>query len=395
MLRVLSVFGTRPEAIKMAPVVKRLQADARFDSRVVVTGQHREMLDQVLDVFALRPDRDLAVMRPGQDLFDVTSSVLVKLRDVLRQEQPDVVLVHGDTTTCFAASLAAFYEQIPVGHVEAGLRTGDLTRPFPEELNRVLTGRIATLHFAPTDGARANLRSEGVAEEQIVVTGNTVIDALLDVRSRVAELPPEEFERELGPKLCTRLVDQSRPTLLVTGHRRESFGAGFASMCDGLARLADAHADWNIVFPVHLNPRVRGPVHESLSGRDNVFLIEPLEYRPFVWLMGRAAAILTDSGGIQEEGPSLGVPVLVTRDVTERPEAVAAGKVVLVGTDADRIVQGVEAAILDQTVRARMRAGANPYGDGRASERILERLALFSAERAGNCAGNLATSRAA
>lgn len=376
-VRVLSVFGTRPEAIKMAPVVRRLAADARFESRVCVTGQHREMLDQVLGVFGIRPDHDLAVMRPGQDLFDVTSAALLGLRDVLRTERPDVVLVHGDTTTCLVASLAAFYEHVPVGHVEAGLRTGDLARPFPEELNRVLVGRIARFHFAPTEKARANLLAEGVAPERAWVTGNTVVDALLGVRDEVRELPASDFADALGPALAARLDEGSveSPVVLVTGHRRESFGRGFEDLCAALRRVAEAHPDWAIAFPVHLNPRVRGPVHRSIGGIPNVHLIEPLEYRPFVWLMDRASVIVTDSGGIQEEGPSLGVPVLVTRDVTERPEAVAAGTVLLVGTDPDRIVAGVESAILDARVRDAMSSGVNPYGDGRAAERIVERLA--------------------
>jgi len=380
-IRVLSVFGTRPEAIKMAPVVQALARDTRFESRVAVTGQHRQMLDQVLEVFRIEPDHDLEVMRPGQDLFDVTSGVLVGMREVLRAERPAIVLVHGDTTTCFAASLAAFYEQIPVGHVEAGLRTGDLSRPFPEELNRVLTGRIAALHFAPTNGAAQNLIREGVAAEMICVTGNTVIDALLDVRDRVRGCDGREFGAVLGARLAERLAHGSGPVILVTGHRRESFGQGFEDMCAALRRLAKAHRDWAIVFPVHLNPRVRGPVHALLGEVENIHLIEPLEYRPFVWLMDRATVILTDSGGIQEEGPSLGVPVLVTRDVTERPEAVQAGVVALVGTDTERIVRGVEAAALDPVVRQRMTSTANPYGDGRAAERILERLADFIAVR--------------
>ena len=376
-MRVLSVFGTRPEAIKMAPVVKALACDARFESRVAVTGQHRQMLDQVLDVFGLVPDHDLQVMRPGQDLFDVTSGVLVGMREVLRAEKPAMVLVHGDTTTCFAASLAAFYEQVPVGHVEAGLRTGDLARPFPEELNRVLTGRIAALHFAPTDGAAQNLIREGVPSDAVCVTGNTVIDALLEVRDRVRGCAASTFAAVLGERLVLRLSESSGPIVLVTGHRRESFGRGFEDMCAALRRLALTHRDWTIVFPVHLNPRVRGPVHELLGEVENIHLIEPLEYRPFVWLMDRATVILTDSGGIQEEGPSLGVPVLVTRDVTERPEAVEAGVVALVGTDPDRIVRGVEAAVLDLVVRRRMTSPANPYGDGRAAERIVARLVQF------------------
>ncbi len=359
----------------MAPVVRRLASDPRFEAQVAVTGQHRQMLDQVLQVFGIEPDHDLAIMRPGQDLFDVTSAVLLGLRDVLRRERPDCVLVHGDTTTCMAASLAAFYEQIPVGHVEAGLRTGDLARPFPEELNRVLTGRIAAVHFAPTEGAAANLRREGVGEDAILVTGNTVIDALLLVRSSVQSERARAFESVLGERLVAELESADGPIVLITGHRRESFGDGFANMCNALRDLAQRHPDWRLVFPVHLNPNVRKPVFELLSGLNNVHLIEPLEYRPFVWMMDRASAIVTDSGGIQEEGPSLGVPVLVTREVTERPEAVAAGVVALVGTDRERIVQAVERSILDPVTRARMTTAQNPYGDGRAAERIVERLA--------------------
>jgi len=325
-IKTLCVFGTRPEAIKMAPVVKRLAADARFASRVCVTGQHREMLTQVLDVFGITPDRDLAIMQAGQDLFDVTTRVLLGMRDVLREEQPDVVLVHGDTTTCFAAGLAAFYAQIPVAHVEAGLRTGDLARPWPEELNRVLVGRFAALHFAPTDTARTNLLDEGVAPESVFVTGNTVVDALLDVRGRVEGEPAQTFEDELGHDLAGYLDAEDAPVVLVTGHRRESFGQGFEDLCTALRRTAENHPDWRIIYPVHLNPNVRDTVHGELEAVANIHLIEPLDYRPFVWLMNRADAILTDSGGIQEEGPSLRVPVLVTRDVTERPEAVRPGR---------------------------------------------------------------------
>jgi UDP-N-acetylglucosamine 2-epimerase (non-hydrolysing) len=373
-IKALSVFGTRPEAIKMAPVVRRLAADPRFDARVCVTGQHREMLSQVLEVFDIAPDHDLAVMAPGQDLFDVTARVLVGMREVLRAEQPDVVLVHGDTTTCFTAGLAAFYERIPVAHVEAGLRTGDLSRPWPEELNRVLVGRFADFHFAPTEAARRNLLGEGVPSDRVHVTGNTVVDALLDVRRRVAGEPAAAFAMDLGADLAAGLDGSQAPVVLVTGHRRESFGRGFQDLCAALRTAAGTHPDWRFVYPVHLNPNVRGPVHEALEDVPNVHLIEPLDYRPFVWLMNRATAILTDSGGIQEEGPSLRVPVLVTRDVTERPEAIAAGTVRLVGTDPERIRDGLEAAILDGATRERMCSGVNPYGDGRAAERIADHL---------------------
>lgn len=373
-IRALSVFGTRPEAIKMAPVVQRLAQDPRFDARVCVTGQHREMLDQVLELFRITPDADLAVMEPGQDLFDVTSRVLVGMREVLRSEGPDVVLVHGDTTTCLAAGLAAFYERTPVAHVEAGLRTGALDRPWPEELNRVLVGRFADLHFAPTEAAAQNLLDEGTPAKRVLVTGNTVVDALLDVSRCIRGHAAETYVDALGADLAATLDASDDPVVLVTGHRRESFGAGFDELCDGLRRVATAHPEWTIVYPVHLNPRVRGPVHDALAGVPNVHLIEPLSYQPFVWLMNRATAILTDSGGIQEEGPSLRVPVLVTRDVTERPEAVAAGGVRLVGTDAEHIVRGLETAILDPAERARMTSGDNPYGDGRAAHRIADAL---------------------
>lgn len=358
----------------MAPVVQELHVDPRFDSRVCVTGQHREMLYQVLDVFGLRPDHDLEIMREGQDLFDVTSRVLMGMRDVLRKERPDVVLVHGDTSTCLAAGLAAYYERIPVAHVEAGLRTGDMDRPWPEELNRVLVGRFAAFHFAPTESAERNLLDEGVDPCTIHVTGNTVVDALLEVSSRVAAQPATCYSHELGRDLAEDLDADPSPVVLVTGHRRESFGQGFIDLCTALQRTAEAHPNWRIIYPVHLNPNVQGPVREHLAGYDNIHLIEPLDYRPFVWLMNRADAILTDSGGIQEEGPSLRVPVLVTRDVTERPEAVAAGTVQLVGTEPDRIVSGLEAAILDPEVKARMASGVNPYGDGRASRRIADQL---------------------
>lgn len=373
-IRALVVFGTRPEAIKMAPVVRRLQADARFDARVCVTGQHREMLDQVLEVFDITPDHDLAVMAQGQDLFDVTSKVLLGMRGVLREERPDVVLVHGDTTTCMAAGLAAFYERVPVAHVEAGLRTGDLDRPWPEELNRVLVGRFAGYHFAPTAAAAENLLGEGVDPDTVHVTGNTVVDALLEVRDRVESAPARAYAAELGEDLADALDGDDEPLVLVTGHRRESFGQGFDDLCTGLRTVAERHPEWRVIYPVHLNPNVRGPVHAALGDVPNIHLIEPLEYQPFVWLMNRSDAIVTDSGGIQEEGPSLEVPVLVTRDVTERPEAVAAGTVKLIGTDPGRIVSGLEAAVMDPVTRAAMTSGENPYGDGRAAERIAEAL---------------------
>jgi len=372
--KVLSVFGTRPEAIKMAPVVKALERTDGVDSRVCVTAQHRAMLDQVLGLFDIHPDHDLDVMAPGQDLFDVTSKVILGMRDVLRDEQPDVVLVHGDTTTCFATGLAAFYEGIQLGHVEAGLRTGDLTSPFPEEMNRRLVTAFTKHHFAPTDRARRNLLAEGVDAADVRVTGNTVIDALQLVCERVEGCDATTYVDLLGAELCMRFDRGRGKLVLITGHRRESFGQGFEDLCLGLRRTAKRHPTWNFVYPVHLNPNVRRPVFEQLADLDNVHLIEPLDYEPFVWLMLRSDLILTDSGGIQEEAPSLGKPVLVTRDLTERPEAVAAGTVRLVGTDAARIQQGIESILLDPTLYASMANAANPYGDGRAAERIVSAL---------------------
>ncbi len=373
--RVLSVFGTRPEAIKMAPVVRRLADDARFDSLVCVTGQHKELLSEVLELFAIEPDHDLAIMRPGQDLYDVTSRVLVGMRAVLRVELPDVVLVHGDTTSCFAASLAAFYERIPVAHVEAGLRTGDYAQPYPEEMNRVLVGRIASTHFAPTERARANLLAEGVDPTSVHVTGNTVIDALLDVRARVAGREAASFAAALGAPLVERLAAGAGPLVLVTGHRRESFGKGFRDLGVALRRAAERHPERTLVYPVHPNPNVLGTIHAALDGLANAFAIEPLDYATFVWLMDRADAIVTDSGGIQEEAPSLGKPVLVTRTVTERPEAVEAGTVRLVGTDPERITAALDEILGDAAARAWIAATANPYGDGLAGERIAGILA--------------------
>jgi UDP-N-acetylglucosamine 2-epimerase (non-hydrolysing) len=329
------------------------------------------MLDQALEVFAIRPDVDLDLMRPGQDLFDVTASVLLGLRPILRDLRPDLVLVQGDTTTCFAAALAAFYQGIEVGHVEAGLRTHDLRAPFPEEANRALVGRIATLHFAATERAKANLLDEGVAIARIWVTGNTVIDALLLARDLVARRPAAQWRDRFGPVLHERLVREGACNLLITGHRRENFGARFEELCLALRELAAGHPDWTLVYPVHLNPNVRRPVLEILSGLANVFLIEPLDYLPFVWLMARATLILTDSGGIQEEAPSFGKPVLVLRETTERPEALEAGTAMLVGTDRHRIVAGVESLLRKPERYRRMSGTRNPYGDGRAAERIL------------------------
>ncbi|MCP3670170.1 MAG: UDP-N-acetylglucosamine 2-epimerase (non-hydrolyzing) [Gammaproteobacteria bacterium] len=370
-LKVLVVFGTRPEAIKMAPVVIALMQCEGIEARVCVTAQHREMLDQVLELFGIVPDQDLDLMQPGQDLFDITAKALISLRDVLRQERPDMVLVHGDTTTCFTAALAAFYAGIAIGHVEAGLRTGDLAAPFPEEANRTLTGRLASLHFAPTQGAADNLLREGVAQESIYITGNTVIDALLMVRDKVAGYSAAHWSELLGEQLHGRIVDPTRKLILITGHRRENFGQGFIDLCSALRELASRHADWDLLYPVHLNPNVQQPVYELLAGLPNVHLIDPQEYAPFVWMMDQCDLILTDSGGIQEEGPSLGKPVLVMRDVTERPEAVAAGTVKLVGTNQQAIVSSVEELFFNDALYEEMSEAHNPYGDGKACARVV------------------------
>ena len=372
-IRALTVFGTRPEAIKMAPLVQALEADPRFDGRLCVTAQHRDMLDQVLDLFGLHPHHDLNLMRPGQNLFDLTARILMGMREVLEQEQPDVVLVHGDTTTTLAATLAAFYARVPVGHVEAGLRTGDLAAPFPEEANRVLADRLCSLLFAPTERSAAVLRAEGCEANRIVVTGNTVIDALLWVRERALRIPLEEFRDPLAGAYAA-VENEERPLVLITGHRRESFGGGFERICEALRILARRHPDVALVYPVHLNPNVQGPVYRTLTDLDNVFLIPPLDYLPFVRLMDRARFILTDSGGIQEEAPSLGKPVLVMREVTERPEGVDAGTVRLVGTDTDRIVRESEALLSDSDAYQSMHRAHNPYGDGQASKRILDAM---------------------
>lgn len=368
---ILAVFGTRPEAIKMAPVVKAIAEAPGLDIRVAVTAQHREMLDQVLALFGIEPDFDLDVMRPGQDLFDVTSKVLLGLRDVLRDVRPDVVLVHGDTTTTLAASLAAFYEQIPVGHVEAGLRTWDLSSPWPEEANRQLTGRLARYHFAPTARNQDSLLREGVNPEAIHVTGNTVIDALHWVSAKIEQSPDLQasISRGLHDAGLLRDISGAR-TVLVTGHRRENFGDGFDNICRALKVLAEANPDVEFVYPVHLNPNVQKPVKRLLRALDNVHLIEPLGYEPFVYLMSKAYMVLTDSGGVQEEAPGMGKPVLVMRDTTERPEAVEAGTVKLVGADTDRIVSAVQELLNDDTLYRRMSHAHNPYGDGQASWRI-------------------------
>ncbi len=355
----------------MAPLVRQMAEDPRFESRLCLTSQHREMLDQVMKLFKLKADYDLALMRPGQELADITSGILQGLTPVLQEFRPDVVLVHGDTATTFAATLAAYYQQIAVGHVEAGLRTGNLFSPWPEEGNRKLTGSLSAIHFAPTEGSRNNLLREGVASETIHITGNTVIDALLEVVDRL------ETDTALREAQASRFpfLDNDRRLLLVTGHRRESFGDGFERICQALAQTAQRHPDLQIVYPVHLNPNVQGPVNSRLAGIDNIHLIEPQDYLPFVYLMHRATLILTDSGGVQEEAPSLGKPVLVMRETTERPEAVEAGTVKLVGTNIDRITQHLDELLTDSAAYNTMSRAHNPYGDGLACQRIRDALA--------------------
>lgn len=367
--RVLLVFGTRPEAIKMAPLANALRAHPSIDLQVCVTAQHRQMLDQVLQTFDIKPDFDLDLMRPGQDLTDLTCNVLSGLRPVLRESRPEIVLVHGDTTTTLGASLAAFYQRIRVGHVEAGLRTGNLLSPWPEEANRRLTGGLAHLHFAPTDVAKTNLLREGVSEDTIYVTGNTVIDALLAARLKIKNDPA--IQEEFAKRFC--YLDASRRLILVTGHRRENFGLGFEGVCSALAQLANRE-DVQIVYPVHLNPNVQEPVHRLLGALPNVHLIEPLDYLPFIHLMDKSTLILTDSGGVQEEAPSLGKPVLVLRDTTERPEAVVAGTVSLVGTDPRKICAEAERLLDSKQAYDEMARAHNPYGDGLACARIVSTL---------------------
>lgn len=370
-MKTLCVFGTRPEAIKMAPLALALRDAPDFDAKICLTGQHRHMLDQVLDVFKLTADYDLNIMRPGQDLTDITAQIITGMRQVLADAKPDIVLVHGDTSTTFAASLASFYAGVPIAHVEAGLRTGNMRSPFPEEANRKLTGVLTSLHFAPTQAAADSLLRENVAADQIYVTGNTVIDALL----KAVEIIDAESESGQGDEFSFLLP--ARRMLLVTGHRRESFGQGFERICTALAQIAEKYSDLDIVYPVHLNPNVLEPVRRILSGTANVHLIKPLDYLPFVRLMKRSTIILTDSGGIQEEAPSLGKPVLVMRDTTERPEAVSAGTVCLVGTDTDKIVSSVSQLLDNSAAYDAMCKAHNPYGDGKAVQRILSRLRSF------------------
>ncbi len=382
MKKVMLVFGTRPEAIKMAPLVKKFQEYPNdYETIVCVTGQHREMLDQVLNIFDIKPNYDLNIMKQGQDLYDVTSRVLTGMRDVLKESQPDVVLVHGDTTTSTAAGLAAFYQQIPVGHVEAGLRTHNIYSPWPEEMNRQITGRIATYHFAPTPLSKQNLLAEAVKESEITVTGNTVIDALYWVVDKIKN--DKALSSELEGVLKGAGYDVSRlaggkKLVLITGHRRENFGNGFINMCRAIKSLTEKYPGVDFVYPMHLNPNVRKPIHEvfgeDLKGLGNMFFIEPLEYLSFVYLMEKSTIVLTDSGGIQEEAPGLGKPVLVMRDTTERPEALEAGTVKLVGTDYDKIVDEVSALIDNEEYYNCMSKAVNPYGDGLACERIVSAL---------------------
>lgn len=368
--KVLTVFGTRPEAIKMAPLVHALKNDNRFESKVCVTAQHREMLDQVLELFEIVPDYDLNLMKSGQTLNDITAKILLELKPVLKEFKPDIVLVHGDTATTFAASLAAYYEQIEVGHVEAGLRTGNLYSPWPEEANRKLTASLANYHFAPTENSRQNLINENHSQNAIYVTGNTVIDALLMIKKKI------DLNEELKITLEQNFpfLNPSKKLILVTGHRRESFGDGFERICLALAKIAEQFDDVQILYPMHLNPNVREPVNRILGAIDNVILIEPQQYIPFVYLMTKADIILTDSGGIQEEAPSLGKPVLVMRDTTERPEAIKAGTVKLVGTDMESIVVNITTLLTDKSEYEHMSFAHNPYGDGKASQRIIDTL---------------------
>ncbi|MEG1007628.1 MAG: UDP-N-acetylglucosamine 2-epimerase (non-hydrolyzing) [Bacteroides sp.] len=379
MKKIMLVFGTRPEAIKMAPLVKEFQKHPNdFNTIVCVTGQHREMLDQVLTIFEICPDHDLNIMKQGQDLYDVTARVLTGMRDVLKEVQPDIVLVHGDTTTSTATALAAFYQQIPVGHIEAGLRTHNIYSPWPEEMNRQLTGRIATYHFSPTPLSRQNLLYEGIDAAKINITGNTVIDALYMVVSKIEQ--NTQLRGELAEILKTAGYDHSRlengrKLVLITGHRRENFGNGFINMCKAIKTLTEKYPEVDFVYPMHLNPNVRKPIHEvfgtNLSDLGNLFFIEPLEYLTFVYLMEKSTIVLTDSGGIQEEAPGLGKPVLVMRDTTERPEALEAGTVKLVGTNCDKIIDEVSMLLDNKVYYETMSKATNPYGDGKACERIV------------------------
>lgn len=373
----LIVFGTRPEAIKMAPLVKAFQTNKNFETKVCITAQHREMLDQVLEFFEITPDYDLNLMKPNQNLYTLTGSILEHMRPVLEEFQPDYVYVHGDTTTTMAAALAAFYSGAEVCHVEAGLRTFNKRAPFPEEINRNIAGRIADFHFAPTQKSKENLLQENIAEKSILVTGNTVIDALM---LSVKKLQAENYQ-DSEIEALEQKIDLSKKIILVTGHRRENHGEGFIQICKALKEIAEEHPKTQIVYPVHLNPNVQKPVYEILSGIDNIQLISPLNYPAFVWLMEKSTIIITDSGGVQEEAPSLGKPVLVMREITERPEAVEAGTVILVGTDKDKIVRETEKLLLDSSYYNRLSTLHNPYGDGKASEAIVDFMTQLISEK--------------
>ena len=372
------VFGTRPEAIKMAPLVKEFQKDNNFETQVCVTGQHRQMLDQVLELFKIKPNYDLNIMKAGQDLYDITSQVIIGMRDILKTAKPDIVLVHGDTTTSTATALAAFYQQIPVAHVEAGLRTHNIYSPWPEEMNRQITGRIATYHFSPTELSKTNLIKENIDSKNIIITGNTVIDALFYVIKKIKAdntLSENLYQNLVQCGYDTQRLNNGRQLILITGHRRENFGDGFIHMCKAIKSLVQKYPNVDFVYPMHLNPNVRKPIHEvfgeNLSELSNMFFIEPLEYFSFIYLMEKATIILTDSGGIQEEAPSLGKPVLVMRDTTERPEAVEAGTVKLVGTNYDTIINSVSDLLDNEKSYLQMSQSTNPYGDGKACERIV------------------------
>ena len=372
-MKTLTVFGTRPEAIKLAPVLKELQKFSEIESRVCVTAQHREMLDQVLKIFEIVPDYDLNLMRPNQSLYQLTADALIALEAVMRTERPDVVITQGDTTTTFVASLSAYYAQIPVARVEAGLRTHNKYSPFPEEINRLLADHLADVHFAPTARAKENLLREGIPSEKIFVTGNTVIDALQQIWARVKDRDPRE-QLPIPKEIFSQIEHKGKKLILVTGHRRESFGPEFESICLGLKKIAQSYPDVVLIYPVHLNPNVRAPVQKILQDQERIFLIEPLDYEQFVWLMGRAYLILTDSGGIQEEAPALGVPVLVMRKVTERPEAIEAGTAKLVGTDSENIFREAARLLEDRDAYEQMARAVNPFGDGHAAARIVKIL---------------------
>jgi UDP-N-acetylglucosamine 2-epimerase (non-hydrolysing) len=366
--RILIVFGTRPEAIKMAPLINLLKKEDLFESKVCVTAQHREMLDQVMELFQISPDYDLDVMQKGQSLESITSKILIEITTILKQFKPNLVLVHGDTSTTFSATLASYYQQIPVGHIEAGLRTGDIYSPWPEEVNRKFTGMIAKHHFAPTEAAKVNLLKEGIKDQSIAVTGNTVVDSLLSVRDMLHG--QIELVRQLNSDF--HFLDENKKLILITGHRRESFGDGFQNICNAIKHMANKYKDLQFVYPVHLNPNVQNPVKKTLGDLQNVYLISPQHYLHFTYLMDKSHIILTDSGGIQEEAPSLGKPVLVMRDNTERPEAVEAGTVKLVGTSTSKIIEGVEELLYESKTYNKMSRAHNPYGDGKASQRIIK-----------------------